>query len=328
MHGLEVPDAPAGRRGRGTAGSRRTGCCRADGRRSSRVRSCWSAGRRAQLLVRAHRRPHGDLAGVRTTSRSPRSRRRTRPAAARSGMSTAPCRCARRTRESSPGICSFLITSDEIDAGVIDDVADDERRRLHRVGERVQIVALAALRARQPVHQIDAAVDAEARRRDDRSWRRPRSDSRRRCPSRSALRLPSVQYADAALVPPQRSSSSCRLRSSSGCRSSAWRRSWRRGRADRERRVEVEGAAHHERRRLEVVDERRLRRRASASGSSRFSSAKICGGAGGPLGAVRQRHAQNGVGRLHAPRHAEAREVAARRSGRAASISCWPRSPP
>ena len=115
----------------------------------------------AELFVGAHDRPHGDLARV---SFEPSCQRvAAELALLRNGvkgpaqLAGAGIEARESTRESAPCL------DQRRDRRRRDhEIAHDDRRRLHGVRQRVEVVALAALGARQAVHQVDPAVDAEA----------------------------------------------------------------------------------------------------------------------------------------------------------------------
>ena len=221
----------------------------------------------------------------------------------------------------------LLVTSDGDRRRRDDDVADDHAAATARIGQRVQVVAsprsargrpsirstrpfVAEVRARMAGLRVDGDQVAVAGAPED------------------ALVLAVGPVGDAALVPAQRSSSSCRLRSSSGCRSTRARRSRVDRCAHRRRRVEVEHAADHQRRRLEVADERRLRRRASASDRGVCSSSKISLRRRRPIRRRRQRHAERRVGRLGTARRLAAWRSCRRDLVERRVLGCSPRSPP
>ena len=227
-----------------------------------------------------------------------------------------------------PGICSFVMLNEEIDAGVIDRVAHDDRRRLHRVGQRVEPVARAALGVRQAFHQIDAALLAEALRPAARSSRRPRPDSRRRCPRSTRSSLPSVQYATPrwfhrALIVVVPGLVALRV-------------------VDPERVAPVfasiaapidvgvfrnRASADHQRRRLEVLDEGRLpsRQRFGSSFELRRRSSRELAQTSPPPGTVRL---MNPSADFHAPRQPQRAEVVWRRSASSGEYFVLARSPP
>ncbi len=117
----------------------------------------------AELLVGAHERPDADLS-------------RERPGVFRPGFVSELSRLRygvelplqlSGARIEAPQESGNLLLLDVVGGdrrGNDHRVANDERRRLDRVGERVQPVALAPHRARKPSHQVDAALLAEVER--------------------------------------------------------------------------------------------------------------------------------------------------------------------
>ena len=209
----------------------------------------------AQFGVGAHRRPHRDLAGIAPRVALPavvavlaRLRHRVERPQQLAG--------AHVVAAHPPGDLLLLRDQRRNRRRRDDDVADDDRRRLHRVGERVQVVARSANRARQTGHQIDAAALAEAL--DETSAVRV---DRHQVAVAGAPQHPRVAavvpVGDAALIPAQAHRRGAGFVALGVVRPE---RATGRGverRADRRRGVEEQHATDHQRCRLEVGEHRR-----------------------------------------------------------------------
>ena len=262
----------------------------------------------AEFGVGAHGRPHGDLPRIAPGIALPRVV--SGFAWLRHGVKRPQQLARAHVVGTNPSRDLFLGDDQRRDRRRRDDhIAHHDRRRLHGIGECVQVVARSAIRARQAGHQVDPAVHAEVR-----DWAASEGIDRHQIAVAGAPVDAGggavAPVGHAALIPPGGHGGGASLvapgieRPPLAAGGRIERRAHRRGR------VQIEQPAHHQRRGLEVGDERRLAV-APARGVEAREFGEHVRRRTAPLTTAGGADAQMRVRRWRAPRHPQAADVVA-----------------